>query len=84
MATVSSLVRHGTILFQLCYVATGVVMQVFLETERLILRQFIEEHADNLFKLDSDPEVMRFINRGLQQLERKAVKDGVSKDEFQL
>jgi RimJ/RimL family protein N-acetyltransferase len=59
-------------------------MQVFLETERLILRQFIEEHADNLFKLDSDPEVMRFINRGLQQLERKAVKDGVSKDEFQL
>lgn len=35
-------------------------MKVFLETERLILRQFIAEDADNLFELDSDPEVVRF------------------------
>jgi RimJ/RimL family protein N-acetyltransferase len=39
-------------------------MKVFLETERLILRQFTEEDSDNLFELDSDPEVMRFINGG--------------------
>ncbi len=36
-------------------------MKVFLETERLILRQFTEDDADNLFALDSDPEVMRYI-----------------------
>ena len=35
-------------------------MKIFLETERLILRQLTEEDADNLFELDSDPEVVRF------------------------
>ncbi|HEX6508595.1 MAG TPA: GNAT family N-acetyltransferase [Chloroflexota bacterium] len=39
-------------------------MQVFLETERLVLRRFTEADADNLFELDSDPEVMRFLNGG--------------------
>jgi RimJ/RimL family protein N-acetyltransferase len=36
-------------------------MRLFLETERLMLRRFIESDVDNLFKLDGDPEVMRFI-----------------------
>jgi RimJ/RimL family protein N-acetyltransferase len=39
-------------------------MQVFLETERLLLRRFTEADVDNLFDLDSDPEVMRFITGG--------------------
>ena len=39
-------------------------MQVFLETDRLLLRRFSEADVDNLFDLDSDPEVMRFINGG--------------------
>jgi RimJ/RimL family protein N-acetyltransferase len=39
-------------------------MQVFLETERLLLRQFTEADVDNLFDLDSDPDVMRFITGG--------------------
>ena len=39
-------------------------MQVFLETERLLLRRFTEADVDNLFDLDSDPEVMRFVNGG--------------------
>ncbi|MCL1471685.1 GNAT family N-acetyltransferase [Argonema antarcticum] len=39
-------------------------MKGFIETERLILRQFNDEDADNLFALDNDPEVMRFINGG--------------------
>jgi len=39
-------------------------MQVFLETGRLVLRRFTEADVDNLFDLDSDPEVMRFLNGG--------------------
>jgi RimJ/RimL family protein N-acetyltransferase len=39
-------------------------MQVLLETERLVLRRFTEDDADNLFDLDSDPEVMRFLSGG--------------------
>jgi len=39
-------------------------MEIFLETERLMLRRFTEADADNLFDLDSDPEVMRFLNGG--------------------
>ena len=36
-------------------------MKVFLETERLLLRQFTEDDADRLLELDSDPEVMRYL-----------------------
>jgi RimJ/RimL family protein N-acetyltransferase len=39
-------------------------MQVFLETERLVLRRFSKDDVDNLVELDSDPEVMHFINGG--------------------
>jgi RimJ/RimL family protein N-acetyltransferase len=39
-------------------------MQIFLETERLVLRQFTEDDVDNLVELDSDPDVMHFINGG--------------------
>ena len=39
-------------------------MRVFLETERLVLRRFTEDDADNLFELDGDPEVTRFITGG--------------------
>ena len=40
-------------------------MSIFLETERLVLRQFTEADVDNLVELDSDPDVMRYINGGL-------------------
>lgn len=40
-------------------------MAIFLETERLILRRFTEADADNLVDLDSDPEVLRYINGGV-------------------
>jgi RimJ/RimL family protein N-acetyltransferase len=33
-------------------------MDIFLETERLILRRFTEDDVDNLFDLDSDPAVV--------------------------
>ena len=39
-------------------------MQVFLETERLLLRRFTAADVDNLCDLDADPEVMRFLNGG--------------------
>ena len=39
-------------------------MQVFLETERLLLRRFTEADGGNLIALDGDPEVMRFVNGG--------------------
>lgn len=39
-------------------------MVVFLETDRLILRRFIEADVDNLVDLDSDPAVMRYISGG--------------------
>jgi RimJ/RimL family protein N-acetyltransferase len=39
-------------------------MRVFLETERLILRQFTEDDVDNLVALDGDPDVMHFITGG--------------------
>lgn len=35
-------------------------MEIFLETERLILRQFTQADADNLLELNSDPDVVRF------------------------
>jgi RimJ/RimL family protein N-acetyltransferase len=39
-------------------------VRVFLETERLVLRQFTEADVDNLVDLDGDPDVMHFINGG--------------------
>ena len=40
-------------------------MQIFLETERLVLRQFTMEDVDNLVELDSDPEVVFHITGGV-------------------
>lgn len=39
-------------------------MKTLLETQRLRLRQFTSADADHLFRLDNDPEVMRYINSG--------------------
>jgi RimJ/RimL family protein N-acetyltransferase len=40
-------------------------MRVFLETDRLVLRQFTMADADNLVQLDADPDVMRFVTGGI-------------------
>ena len=37
--------------------------KIFVETERLILREFVPEDAERMFLLDSNPEVMRFLGR---------------------
>ena len=36
-------------------------MKVILETDRLLLREFAEEDADAFFRLNSDPQVLRFV-----------------------
>ena len=36
-------------------------MKVILETDRLLLREFVEEDAEAFFKLNSDPQVIRFV-----------------------
>lgn len=44
-------------------------MKIFLETERLILRQFTQDDADNLFELNSDPDVVRFTPDANQSID---------------
>lgn len=39
-------------------------MDVYLETERLVLRRFTADDADLLIELDSDPAVMRYLTGG--------------------
>jgi RimJ/RimL family protein N-acetyltransferase len=34
---------------------------VIFETERLVVREYVEEDAEAFFKLNSDPEVLRFV-----------------------
>jgi RimJ/RimL family protein N-acetyltransferase len=51
-------------------------VQVFLETQRLVLRRFTEDDVENLVELDGDPEVMRFINGG-KPTPRNAIRDDV-------
>src|SRR5215471_6561400 len=46
-------------------VGGGRVMQVFLETERLVLRRFTMADADDLVNLDADPDVMRYVTGGV-------------------
>ena len=40
----------------------GKNLDVYFETERLVLRRFTTDDVENLFELDSDPEVVRFAN----------------------
>ncbi|SHN27464.1 GNAT family N-acetyltransferase [Actinacidiphila paucisporea] len=51
-------------------------MSTFLETGRLVLRAFTTADTDRLLALDSDPEVMRFINGG-RPTSREAVETRV-------
>ena len=36
-------------------------MKVILETDRLLLREYVEDDAEAFFRLNSDPEVLRFV-----------------------
>lgn len=39
-------------------------MKIYLETQRMLLREFTELDIDNLVELDSDPKVTYYINGG--------------------
>lgn len=39
-------------------------MRIYLETDRLMLRQFTRDDVDHLFELNSDPKVMRYLIGG--------------------
>jgi ribosomal-protein-alanine N-acetyltransferase len=46
-------------------------MKVILETDRLLLREYVEEDAEAFFKLNSDPEVLRFVpDKALESVEQ--------------
>ncbi len=49
-------------------------MATVLETPRLTIRQFTEDDVDNLFSLNSDPEVMRYLGRPAP---REALRDEI-------
>jgi RimJ/RimL family protein N-acetyltransferase len=51
-------------------------MRIILETPRLVLRQFTEDDVDNLFDLNNDPEVMRYITGG-RPTPREVIRDEV-------
>lgn len=51
-------------------------MRVFLETERLVLREFTEQDVDNVVALDADPEVMRYVTGG-RPTPREVVRDKI-------
>jgi RimJ/RimL family protein N-acetyltransferase len=56
--------------------SSHLVKQLFLETERLVLRRFTESDVDRLVELDSDPAVMRFLTGG-RPTSRAVVRDEV-------
>jgi RimJ/RimL family protein N-acetyltransferase len=39
----------------------ALAMKVIIETDRLFLREYVEDDAGALFRLNSDPEVLRFV-----------------------
>jgi RimJ/RimL family protein N-acetyltransferase len=51
-------------------------VHIILETPRLVMRQFTKDDVDNLFELNSDPEVMRYINGG-RPTPREVIRDEI-------
>ena len=49
-------------------------MQVFLTTDRLVLRRFTLDDVDNIVELNSDPVVMRYLTGG-KSTPRRVVRD---------
>jgi RimJ/RimL family protein N-acetyltransferase len=51
-------------------------MHIILETPRLVIRQFTEDDVDNLFNLNGDPEVMRYLTGG-RPIPRDEIRDQI-------
>lgn len=50
-------------------------MQVYCETQRLVLRRFTMADVDNLVRLDADPDVMHFITGGMPTAQEEIEKE---------
>lgn len=48
-------------------------MHIILETPRLVLRRFTEADAELIYKLNSDPEVIKYIHEPALQSEEQAM-----------
>lgn len=60
-------------------------IDVFLETEQLVLRRFTPDDLERLFSLHNDPEVMRFLNGGRRTSRReieREYREGFAKDGY--
>jgi RimJ/RimL family protein N-acetyltransferase len=51
-------------------------MHIIVTTPRLVIRQFTEDDVDNLFNLNSDPEVMRYLTGG-RPTPREEIRDRI-------
>jgi len=51
-------------------------VHTILATPRLTVRQFTEDDVDNLFDLNSDPEVMRYLTGG-RPTPREVIRDEI-------
>ncbi|RYE56958.1 MAG: N-acetyltransferase, partial [Sphingobacteriales bacterium] len=51
---------------------------MFLETDRIILREINRDDNDELYMLESDPEIMRFVSNGVP-LSREQVEAGTER-----
>lgn len=49
------------------------ISSIYLETERLTLRRLTEDDVDNLYELDSDPEVMHYLTGGIPHTREEIV-----------
>jgi len=52
-------------------------VRTILQTPRLVLREFSGDDVDNLFDLNSDPEVMRYITGGGRPTPREEIRDKI-------
>jgi RimJ/RimL family protein N-acetyltransferase len=44
-------------------------MKTILETERLLLREFVLDDAEDFFRMVSDPDVIRYVGEGAKTIE---------------
>ncbi|GJM34173.1 MAG: N-acetyltransferase [Saprospiraceae bacterium] len=65
-------------------------MKIFIETERLILRELVPDDATGIFEMDSDPEVHRYLGNqpisnmgqaedGIQLIRKQYVDNGIGR-----
>ncbi len=52
-------------------------MEIFIETQRLLLRQYTKDDVDNLFELNNDPDVLHWLP--YLQVDRAKIQDDIQR-----